>query len=112
MAKPEFLHDAVAFDEPVENTLPGGVTLPGWAERYACRAQFIYARGGEVVEAARREGRSVFKVRIRSCTASRAIRVNWRMRDTRRSEDYNIIEADAVTDGEWVYLVVQSGKAP
>lgn len=112
MKKPVFLNEAVAFDAPAPTTGPGGVTSPGWAERHACRAQFIYARGTEPVEAARREGRSVYKIKIRSCTAARAIIPSWRMRDTRRGTEYNVIEVDDITDREWIYIVAESGKAP
>lgn len=111
MTEANDLREAVAFDAPGENVLPGGVTETVWEERHKCRAQFIYARGGEVVEAARREGRSTFKIKIRSCLKARAICEAWRMRDTRRSVDYNIIEVDSVTDPAWVYLVAESGKA-
>jgi hypothetical protein len=105
------LREAVAFDEPVPQDLPGGVTDTVWTQRYACRAEFLYFRGGEAVEAARREGRNVYKVRIRTSVEARAIRHAWRMRDTRRGVDYNIVEIDSISDPAWVYLVVQTGKA-
>lgn len=105
------LTEAVAFDEPVQATGPGGAVTTAWPERHACRAQFIYARGSEVVEAARLEGRSTFKVRIRQCAAARSITTDWRMRDTRRGTEYALIEVDAITDRQWIYIVVQSGRA-
>lgn len=111
MKKPIILPDAVAFDEPVNSTGSGGVVSTVWTQRLACRAQFIYARGSEAVEAARREGRAVYKIKIRTCTAARQIKQSWQMRDTRRGVAYNVIEVDAITDREWIYLVVESGKA-
>lgn len=121
MAKPTFLNESVAFDEPVQTAGPGGVVTTEWTERYSCRAQFIYSRGSEAVEAARLEGRSTYKVRIRQCDAARDITSQWRMRDLRRLVEngagdliggvYNIIEVDAISDRSWVYIVVQSGKA-
>lgn len=106
------LIEAVAFDMPAGTPGPGGVTSPGWEERHACRAQFIYSRGSEVVEAARLEGRPIFKIRIRSCAAARSVTTDWRMRDTRRGTEYAIREVDAITDRRWVYVVVEGGKAP
>lgn len=104
------LNEAVAFDEPVQSTGPGGVTSPIWFERHACRAQFIYSRGSEVVEAARLEGRSTYKVRVRQCEAARRITADWRMRDTRRGTEYAVIEVDSITDRAWIYIVAQSVK--
>lgn len=112
MGAPGFLEDAVAFDAPVETTGSGGVISTGWDERHVCRAQFMYSRGGEVVEAARLEGRPIYKVRVRQCVAARSIATDWRMRDTRRLVEYAIIEVDAITDRQWVYLVIEGGKAP
>lgn len=111
MKRPIILPDAVAFDEPADSVGSGGKVTTTWGQRHACRAQFIYARGSEAVEAARRDGRSVYKVKIRTCTAARQIKQSWRMRDTRRGVSYNVIEVDAITDREWIYLVVESGKA-
>ena len=110
MAKPTFLNESVAFDEPVQTAGPGGVVTTEWTERYSCRAQFIYSRGSEVVEAARLDGRSTYKVRVRQCEAARRITSDWRMRDTRSGTEYAVIEVDAITDRAWIYIVVQSGK--
>lgn len=105
------LREAVAFDEPVQSAGPGGVVTTVWTERYVCRAQSIYHRGSEVVEAARLEGRPIYKVRIRQCNAARRITTDWHMRDMRRGVKYAIREVDAVTDRAWVYVVVEGGRA-
>lgn len=113
------MRDRVAFD--VQNQTPdgaGGADVE-WSESYQCAARLIYSRGSETIEAARLEGRSIFKVKIRSCAASRQIQTDWRMRDLRRGDQngpfpgtrYNIREVDAITDRRWVYLVVESGVA-
>ncbi len=105
------LIEAVAFDEPVSDSTGDGGTVDGYEEKYACRAGFIYSRGSEAVDAARLEGRAIYKVKIRSSAAARAIRPDWQMRDTRRSVDYNIRGIDAITDRHWIYIVVESGVA-
>lgn len=113
MAKPPaILNESVAFDEPVQTAGQGGVVTTVWTERWTCRAQFIYSRGSEVVEAARLEGRPIYKVRVRSCNAARAITTNWRMRDARRGTVYNIREVDGITDRQWCFIVVEGSKAP
>lgn len=95
-----------------------------WALRHTDRAEIIYSRGSEIVEAARLEGRAIYKIRIRCCAAAQAISTDWRMRDlhlgpeTGPADDplpgvrYAIREVDAVTDRRWVYIVVEGGKAP
>lgn len=102
---------AVAFDGPTEAPDGSGGVEVGWEEVHACRAELIYSRGSEAVDAARLQGRAIYKVKIRSCGAARAITTAYRMRDVRRSETYNIREADGITDRAWVYLVVESGGA-
>ncbi len=106
------LTEAVAFDEPEQVAGPGGVVSTVWTERHACRAQFIYSRGSEVVEAARLEGRPIYKVRVRQCVAVRLVTADYRMRDTRRGAVYSIREVDSITDRQWVYVVVEGRKAP
>lgn len=113
------LEQSIAFDQEVSVQNASGGHDTSWEERHACRAEFIYSRGSEAVDAARLQGRSIYKVKIRSCAASRAITSDFRMRDLRRGdlaaelpgEPYQIREIDAITDRRWVYLVVESGVA-
>ncbi|WP_210245267.1 phage head completion protein [Martelella alba] len=106
------LKERVAFDEPANIKGPGGVISPGWQQGHACRAQMIYQRGSETVEAARLEGRAIFKVKLRSCLAARKITTDWRMRDLHRDNaEYAVVEVDAITDPFWIYVVVESGRA-
>ncbi|ETX26565.1 head-tail adaptor protein [Roseivivax isoporae] len=108
------LIERVAFDRPTETQDGYGGTETGWSEApasYETRAQFIYQRGSEAVEAARLTGRSIYKVRIRSSVAAREITAAWRMRDLRRGTIYNIREIDTITDRQWVYVTVESGVA-
>ncbi|MBU0642400.1 MAG: head-tail adaptor protein [Alphaproteobacteria bacterium] len=105
------LNESVAFDEPVQSKGAGGVVSTIWTERHACHARVIYQRGSETVEAARLEGRAIYKWKIRSCTAARAITTDWQARDVRRAKGYAVIEVDAITDRAWIYVVVEGGKA-
>ncbi len=106
------LRESFAFDRPGTVEGPGGVTAPGWVQQHACRAQVIYSRGSEVVEAARLEGRPIYKLRIRQCVAARGITTSGRARDLRRSVKYSIREVDSITDRQWIYIVIEGGKAP
>jgi head-tail adaptor len=106
------LDHRVAFDARTAVDDGSGNEVSGpFTERFKRLAAFVYAGGGEAVMAARLEGRGVLKVRVRSCSLTRGISSDWRMRDVRRGTPFNIREVDAVTDRDWVYLVVESGGA-
>lgn len=105
------LRESVAFDSPTSSTDDYGGVIEGWTQAYTCRADFIYARGAEAVQAGVVTGTAVFKVKLRSFTGARAITTAWRMRDVRRSVAFNIREVDAISDRRWVWLVVESGVA-
>lgn len=103
------LFEAVAFDAMTESDDGYGGQTKGWSEQFSTRAEFIYKSGGEAVEAARLTGKSIFTVRLRSFSDSRAILPEWRMRDTRRGTVYNVRSVDAVADRRHVFLTVESG---
>lgn len=104
------LIESIAFDSPAAAADAYGGTRTGFtSDVYTCRADFIYQRGDEAVTAGKLTGTAVFKVKIRSCSAARAIDTSWRMRDVRRSVIYNIREIDAITDRFWIWLKVESG---
>ena len=103
------LRHRVAFDARVETDDGAGNTRGAWDEQFTRPAAFIYAGGSESAMAARLEGRGVLKVRLRSCSQTRTIRQDWRMRDVRSGQVYAVREADFETDRQWVYLVVERG---
>ncbi|GAA6190888.1 head-tail adaptor protein [Phaeobacter sp. NW0010-22] len=105
------LRDHVAFDRPAQNPDGSGGAVDGWAEQYTCKAEFIYSRGSETVDAARLQGRSIYKVKIRQSPSARSITSDFRMRDLNRDTEYNLREVDAITDKDWVYIVAESGVA-
>lgn len=105
------LTEHVAFDEPRYFPDGAGGEDRTWVEILDVRAQFLYMRGSEIVDAARLEGRQLFKVLLRSSSSSRAITTDWRMRDVRRGTQFNIREVDAVTDRRWVWVTVEAGVA-
>lgn len=123
MARAGNLRERAAFDAFTGTPDGSGGEVRAWSQQFACWAEFIYSRGSEAVDAARLQGRSIYKVRLRSSSDSRAITTDWRMRDTRRgfpsgvSGDtlpgtrYNIREVDAITDPAWVFVVVEAGAA-
>jgi len=106
------LRNRVAFSKPVPSRQAGGVMTETWQPMHECWAQMIYQRGSEVIEAARLEGRSIYKVKIRACDPARAITTDYKMVDLHRGNlAYAVIEVDAITDRQWVYVVVEQGLA-
>lgn len=104
------LRERVAFDQPTQTAGPGGVTETGWFEGYSCRAAFTYQRGSETVEAARLQGRAIYRVKIRQSVQARAITTDWRMRDARSGQVYDLVEVDAITDRRWIYIVAEASR--
>jgi len=101
------LTERVAFDAPSGGTDAFGGTTEAWTEHHVCAAQWTYGKGDESVQAAREAGRKAYKVRVRSSSQTRAVTTDYRLRDTRRGTTWNITEVDAVTDRQWVHLVVE-----
>lgn len=119
MTRSGSLSGRVAFDEPTGGTDAFGGETEAWAQHHVCAAAWLYGKGDESVQAAREAGRASYKVRIRSCVASRAITTDYRLRDVRRGlpdgvegdtlpgNRWNITEVDAITNRRWVYIVVE-----
>jgi len=106
------LRHRAAFDRRVKvDDGAGNTEGEEWQEQFTRRAAYIYAGGGETAMAARLEGRGVLKVRVRSCSQTRRIRQDWQMRDVWEGTIYAVKEVDAVTNRQWVYLVVERGVA-
>jgi len=105
------LVEAVVFDSPVRVADGLGGFDQGWQEQHRCRARFVFSKGGEAIEAARLQGKSVFKLMIRQCAAARSIAPDWRVRDERRTLAYNVREVDTVTDRLWIYVLIEGGVA-
>lgn len=113
------MREMVSLREGVETTVRG-VTSTVFTERYLGAAEFIFQRGSEVIEAARLEGRAIFKVRVASCLATRAMTTDWILIDTRRYAEsatgqtirgrYAITGIDTISDPAWVWLTVEEGR--
>lgn len=102
------LDERIGVDAPTETTDAFGGVQTAWVEQFQRAAEFIYQSGNETVQAARLAGRSIYKIRLRSDSGTRAITTDWRIRDTRRATTYNVREVDAIADRAWVYLTVEA----
>lgn len=106
------LRDLAAFDAKVLTPDGAGGFDADWEEVHACAAQILYQRGREAVDAGAVTGSASFKVKVRSCDATRALTTAHRMRDPRRGLTFNVREVDAVTDRDFVWVVAEEGVAP
>lgn len=82
-----------------------------WRHRFTVSAAMRPRGGSEAVVAARLEGRNLVGVYVRSSANTRQITAGWRVRD-KRGVEYAVVHADPVTDPAWVYLDIQTGRAP
>lgn len=105
------LRHRLAFDKREEVDDGYGNTVADWQEQFTRAAAFTYERGNEAVMAARLEGRSIIRVRLRSDSSTRTITTDWRARDARLGTVYAITDVDAVTDRQWVWLRIEEGVA-
>ena len=102
----------VGFEK--QGTAPDGYggTTTAWTEQFTCRAAFFNAGGSEAVMAARLEGKTLMRVRVRASSQTRQITTDWRMTDKRTNVVWNIREVDPVTDGRaFILLRVEEGVA-
>lgn len=105
------LRERVALDKREKTDDGAGNHQTGFVEQFTRRAAFVYAGGGEAVQAERLQGRSILKIRLRKDSKTTLIAQDWQLRDVRRGTVYAIREVDAVTQRDCVFLTVMSGVA-
>ena len=99
----------VAFDKRIDVNDGAGNTVSDWDEQFQCRAGFTPIRGGESVMADRLQGTRTQIIFVRRSIASRAVTPEWRVRDVRTGEAYNIREVTATDDRLWLDFLCQGG---
>ncbi len=102
----------VAFDAPTSAPNGQGGTISGWAQQMLVWASFRFLRGGEVVQAARLEGRQPVVVRIGVSAAAKLITPEWRMRDVRTGTIYAIRTCPPPGRDGFIELTCESGAVP
>lgn len=115
------LRDRFGFDSPTKAPDGAGGVEDGWNRQFSRWGELIYRRGSEVIEAARLQGSTIYKLRVRSDPETRKITADWRCIDLNRQETngqgdytagaYNIREVDAASDRAWIFLMIENGTA-
>ncbi len=109
--EPGHLQELVAFDRPTEAADEYGGVNRTFAEAFRTAAAFMYLRGGETVQAARLEGRQPVVVTIRQSALAREVGPDWRMRDVRRGDTYNVRSIVPTNDRMFFELTCEKGVA-
>ena len=102
---------SVAFDSLTSSSDGAGGTTGTWSEQFTRRAAFTHLRGGETVLAARLEGRHIQVITVRKSAAVDAVTTDWRIRDERTSEAFNIREVVQDLDRRTVSFLCEKGVA-
>ncbi|MDR6757835.1 SPP1 family predicted phage head-tail adaptor [Mycoplana sp. BE70] len=103
------LHYRVAFDRRSEVDDGHGNTRGDWHEQFQCRAAYRHLRGGESVLAGRLEGRHPQIITVRASSQTRQVTTDWRVRDVRTGDEFNIRDVTHETDRQWISLLVERG---
>ena len=105
------LKELVAFDLKGEGEDGYGGTATDWAEQFRRRAEFVHLRGGESVQAARLQGQHVQIIRVRASTATWSVTTDWRVRDVRTGDIFNIRDRGPTDDRRFLDFLCQKGVA-
>lgn len=105
------LFELVAFDRPTETIDEYGGVATAFAEAYRCQAHFRYLRGGETVQARRLEGKQPVVMTIRQSALALTIANDWRVRDVRRGDTYNVRAIVPTEDRAYLELTCEKGVA-
>lgn len=111
------LRDRFAFDvrEDLSNNSPpgdGAGNMEGpWEEQFTVWAKLHYLRGSETVMASRLQSQQPAILTIRASSQSRLITTEWRCRNTRNSDVFNIREVTEHPDRSGIDLLIQKGVA-
>jgi head-tail adaptor len=82
-----------------------------WVTQFTCAAARDFLRGGEGVIAARLQGTQIALITIWANSQSRSVTTDWRARDLRRDETWNIREAKLTNDRGQMELLCEKGVA-
>jgi head-tail adaptor len=106
----DLLH-RVAFDVREEIDNLDGNTEGHWKEQFQLRAGYLHLRGGETVLASRLQGQHSQVMFVRASLLSRRVTTDWRVRDIRTGQSFNIRDVTPSDDRLWFDFLCQSGVA-
>lgn len=105
------LNERFAFDRRGTSADGYGNTESTWIEQFRCAVRRQMLRGGENVMAARLEGRDPAIITVRRSVLTRQITADWRCRDTRSDDVFNIRSITPRESRDYIDLLVERGAA-
>ncbi len=102
---------AFAFDKRSERPDGLGNTRAEWVEQFIVSAGLHDLRGGETVMAARLEGKQPAIVTIRRSAQTKQITTDWRARDVRSGDIYNIRTKTLTKNRAYFEMLCEKGVA-
>lgn len=97
----------VAFETATYADDGAGGRTATWSEAFRCPAEIRPKLGGEEVTAGRLAGRRIATIRVRAYGETRAVTTEWRARDVRTAELWNI-RSIVDPDGRGAFLEVMA----
>lgn len=105
------LYHLFAFDARDAVSDGAGNTQGAFVEQFQCNAGRLVLRGGETVMAARLEGRQPVILSVRAETRTNRITSDWRARDVRTGEVFNIRSIQPSEKRDAIELLCEAGVA-
>lgn len=105
------LYEHLAFDEPLAESDGQGGAVKNWQEKCQVWANYRFLRGGETVQAARLAGKQPVVITIRADSHTRQITTDWRARDLRSGDIYNIRAIVPTNDRAFLEITAERGVA-
>lgn len=105
------LNERVTFSRFVSVEDEYGGQTGVWQDQFTAAASITWSRGGETVLAGRLQGKQSAILRIRTSAAARSVTPDWRVRDARTGEAYNIRERprEARDSRGYLEMLVEAG---
>lgn len=108
------LREKVTFQAFVDSEDEWGNVTQAWVDQFEAAASIEYLRGGETVLASRLTARQPAVLTIRSHTAARNVKPDWRVRNSRTGEQFAIRELprEAKESRGYLQMLIEAGVAP
>jgi head-tail adaptor len=105
------LRERLAFEQQAAQSDGVGGETAAWATVFTCAARVRPKLGGEDVTGARLAGRQPMMITVRHSSQTRQVTTDWRARDVRTGDVYNIRSAAPDERKHWVEMLAEKGAA-
>lgn len=105
------LRARLAFERQSAVSDGAGGQATSWSEVFVCAARLKPRLGGEEVTAARLAGRQPMMITVRHSSDTAQVTTDWRARDVRTGDVYNIRAAVTDERRRWVEMLAEKGVA-